>query len=112
MDNRYAIDIVNQYVSFLLHEQKLDVFQVFLFGSYARNRQSQDSDIDVAIVFQKLEDRLGMQLKLMKWRRGFDLSIEPHPFDKADFNVDNPFAYEILTKGIDLTRATHQQPAK
>jgi len=53
-----------------------------------------------------------MQLKLMKWRRGFDLSIEPHPFDKADFNVDNPFAYEILTKGIDLTRATHQQPAK
>jgi len=112
MDNRYAIDIVNKYVSFLLNEQKLNLFQVFLFGSYAKNKQTQDSDIDVAIVFQKLDNRLDMQLKLMKWRRNFDLSIEPHPFDKSDFNVNNPFAYEILTTGLNLTNEEYAQHHK
>ena len=104
MDKKYAIKIVNDYISFLKNEQKLDLHQVFLFGSYAKNKQNPDSDIDVAIVFHKLSDRLDMQLKLMKWRRNFDLSIEPHPFDKFTFNIDNPFAYEIIANGLKLTR--------
>ncbi len=102
MDNRDAVEIINKYVSFLINEQKLNLHEVYLFGSYAKNRQNVDSDIDVAIVFQNLTDRLDMQLKLMKWRRNFDLSIEPHPFDKLDFNRNNPFAYEILTTGMNL----------
>jgi predicted nucleotidyltransferase len=103
MDNRYAIEIVNKYVSYLVNEQKLNLYQVYLFGSYAKNKQNNDSDIDVAIVFQNLNDRIDMQLQLMKWRRNFDLSIEPHPFDKLEFNQNNPFAYEILTTGLKLT---------
>jgi predicted nucleotidyltransferase len=103
MDNRYAIEIVDKYISFLVREQNLNLYQVYLFGSYAKNIQNQDSDIDVAIVFQNLENRLDMQLNLMKWRRKFDLSIEPHPFDKSDFNVNNPFAYEIIKTGVNLT---------
>jgi uncharacterized protein len=103
MDNRYAIEIVNKYISFLVNEQKLNLYQVYLFGSYAKNKQNSDSDIDVAIVFQNLNDRIDMQLQLMKWRRNFDLSIEPHPFDKLEFNQNNPFAYEILTTGLKLS---------
>ena len=109
MDNKYAIEVVNRYISFLVNEQKLDLYQVFLFGSYAKNKQNSDSDIDVAIVFQNLSDRLDMQLKLMKWRRSFDLSIEPHPFDKLAFNNNNPFAYEILTTGLNLTNEKYAQ---
>ena len=104
MDNKYAIEIVSKYISFLVSEQKLDLFQVYLFGSYAKNKQNPDSDIDVAVVFQNLENRLEMQLNLMKWRRKFDLSIEPHPFNKSDFNINNPFAYEIIKTGINLTK--------
>ncbi len=104
MDNRHAIEIVNKYVSFLVNEQKLNLYQVYLFGSYAKNKQNSDSDIDVAIVFQNLNDRIDMQLQLMKWRRNFDLSIEPHPFDKLEFNSNNPFAYEILTTGLKLDK--------
>jgi len=29
MDNKYAVEIVNRYVSFLVNEQKLDLSQVF-----------------------------------------------------------------------------------
>ena len=66
MDNKHAIEIVNKYICFLRDEQKLNLHQVFLFGSYAKNKQNLDSDIDVAIVFQNLNDQLDMQLKLMK----------------------------------------------
>lgn len=103
MDIRNAVAIVNKYVSFLVTEQKLNLYQVFLFGSYAKNKQNSDSDIDVALVFENLDNRLDMQLKLMKWRREFDLSIEPHPFAKSDFNINNPFAYEIIKTGLNLT---------
>ncbi len=107
MDNQHAIEIVNKYVSFLVEEQKLNLEQVYLFGSYAKNKQTEDSDIDVAIVFHHLPNRLDMQLNLMKWRRNFDLSIEPHPFDTIDFNKNNPFAYEIITTGMNLSPSLH-----
>jgi len=103
MDSRDAIEIIQKYLSFLINEHNLNLYQVYLFGSYAKNKQNKDSDIDVAIVFENLDNRLDMQLKLMKWRRSFDLSIEPHPFDKSDFNINNPFAYQIIKTGINLT---------
>lgn len=102
MDKGHAIEIVNKYVSFLMREKNLKIYQVYLFGSYAKNNQVADSDIDVAIIFDSLQDRLEMQLQLMKWRRDFDLSLEPHPFDKHDFNINSPFAYEILTTGLKI----------
>jgi len=102
MDNQYVTDTINRYISYLVNVEKLKLYQVYLFGSYAKNKQTIDSDIDVAIVFDKLNDRFEMQTYLMKCRRNFDLSIEPHPFDKSEFNKNNPFVYEILTTGISI----------
>jgi hypothetical protein len=38
----------------------------------------------------------------MKLRKNVDLRIEPHPINASDFNVMNPFACEIMKKGIEL----------
>ncbi len=103
MDNKHALEIIERYISFLVLEKNLSLHQVYLFGSYAKNKQTDDSDIDVAIVFQQLENRLEMQQNLMKWRRKFDLALEPHPFDKKDFNKNNPFAFEIISTGLNLS---------
>ena len=73
---------------------------VILFGSYARGNFNEDSDIDLAIVLNNLSNSFTMQIQLMKLTRKFDTRIEPHPFDAADFNSSNPFAKEILSKGI------------
>jgi len=43
-----------------------------------------------------------MQVELMKLGRQIDTRIEPHPLDESDFNPSNPFANEILTKGIQV----------
>ena len=99
MDQAKALEIVKDYVDFL-KTQQLDIQQVYLFGSYAKGTFDEDSDIDVAVIMKHLENSFRMQVTLMKLRRKFDTRIEPHPFDKRDFDTTNPFAPEILYIGI------------
>lgn len=95
-----VIDIVKKYISIMPADLKPR--SVWLFGSQVRGSASEDSDIDVAMVFDKLEDIFKQQFRLMKARRGIDLRIEPHPFKKTHFNVQNPFAAEIIRTGIQI----------
>lgn len=98
MDQKTAIDIVSRYIEHL-RQNKFQVQKAYLFGSYANGRNNEDSDIDLAIVMNKLSNSFTTQVELMKISRKFDTRIEPHPFEEADFNT-NPFAKEILAKGI------------
>jgi predicted nucleotidyltransferase len=70
-----------------------------LFGSYAKNKQRPDSDIDIAFVFNELSDtdKFDWQVKLMLFAANFDSRIEPHPITLQDINSGNPFAYEITS---------------
>ena len=68
--------------------------------SYAKGTFHNDSDIDLAVVFDGLSDRFDMQVELMKIRRNFDNRIEPHPFSESDFNPSDPLANEVLKNGI------------
>lgn len=74
----------------------------YLFGSYANGNPTEDSDIDIAIVFENQNDFYFNQMLLMKLRRNIDLRIEPHPIYQKDFTLENPFAYEIQKTGIVL----------
>lgn len=99
MDKREIITSIKKYISFL-KENKLPVQRVYVFGSYAKGNMHDDSDIDLAIVLEYLENSVLTQYQLMRMRRDFDLRIEPHPFREEDFNSSNPFADEILSTGI------------
>jgi uncharacterized protein len=107
MDKAAVIEIADRYIGFLIKEKNINVKRAFLFGSYARNDHQKDSDIDLALIIRNISDRLDMQLQLMIFRRNFDLSIEPHPFDEQDFNYSNPFAYEIMNHGIEINLSKH-----
>jgi len=75
-----------------------------LFGSYARNKQTPDSDIDIALFIDNLQDsdKFSTQVQLMLLAAQFDSRIEPHPLSKKDLFSDNPFVYEIKTTGIEI----------
>ena len=78
----------------------------FLFGSFAKNKQHRDSDIDIAIVIKNLKDaaKFDLQVKLMMLASQFDSRIEPHPISDQDFSSGNPFAHEIKRVGIEIVQ--------
>ncbi|MBC8383856.1 MAG: nucleotidyltransferase domain-containing protein [Candidatus Cloacimonetes bacterium] len=97
MDQKKAINIVQQYVG--LVKQNYDVKQIYLFGSYAKGDAKEESDIDVAIVLDKIgDDYLAQSTKLFQLRRKIDLRIEPV---LLEFNNDiSGFLNEIISTGI------------
>ena len=80
------------------------LISAYLFGSYARNQQRAESDIDVALVIDGLNDndRFEVQVSLMLLASKIDNRIEPHPISKDDLNSSNPFAVEIRRTGIEI----------
>lgn len=100
MDKREALKIANQYIDTL--STKYIITQAFMFGSYAKGTNHEDSDIDIAIVVKDSSDIIDTQIEMMKLRRKVDLRIEPHPFMISDFNSDNPVVNEILKSGIQI----------
>ena len=101
MVNQRVIDTVKQYI--MIIPKDFGVKKAFLFGSFAKGKEKEESDIDIALVLENMPDFFYAQRQLMKLRRKIDLRIEPHPIKEQDFNSLNPFAYEIEKTGIEIT---------
>jgi uncharacterized protein len=100
MDKTDVLNITRQYAKAV--QNKYDPVRVILFGSYARGNYNEDSDIDIALVFDDYRNILDMQLELMRLRRKIDSRIEPHPFRKKDFETSNPIVHEIMKYGQEI----------
>ena len=77
----------------------------YLFGSYANNSQRPDSDIDIALIIDNLNDsdKFDIQVQLMLLASKFDSRIEPHPLSSQDLISDSPFIHEIKKTGIEIS---------
>jgi uncharacterized protein len=98
------IDIaVAKYVD-LIKEKFPGIESAYLFGSYAKGKSTDDSDIDLALIFSNLDDsnRFDLQVQLMLLAAKIDSRIEPHPISLEDFNSGNPFFVEIKKTGIEI----------
>ena len=103
MDKAEALKIAHQYAVEV--ESKFHYIKIILFESYAKGNFNDESDIDIAIVFEDYNNLLDMQLELMRLRRKIDSRIEPHPFRKKDFDLSNPLVTEIITFGQEIIAA-------
>lgn len=100
MDKREAIKKVKAYRLLLNDYFKLE--KVYLFGSYAKGNYREDSDIDVAIVVNRIDgDYFSINPLLWKLRRQVDDRIEPILIEK-DFD-DAHFLEEIQRSGIEIS---------
>jgi uncharacterized protein len=100
MDKSKALETVQRYLKKIAGKYQIE--SAIIFGSYARDTQHKDSDIDLAIIFKSVDDIIDLQIDLMKMRTDEDLLIEPHPFSVKDFEISNPVVSEILKTGIPL----------
>jgi predicted nucleotidyltransferase len=100
MVDKSIINTAKKFIGQIPSDIKLK--KAYLFGSYARGKAREDSDIDIALVIENMTDFFSTQMLLMRLRRNIDLRIEPHPIGENDFTNINPFAYEIHKYGIEL----------
>jgi uncharacterized protein len=101
MVNQRVIDTLKQYL--MIIPKDLGLKKAYLFGSFAKGKEKEESDIDIALVLENMPDFFSTQKQLMRLRRKIDLRIEPHPIKEQDFNSRNPFAHEIEQTGIEIT---------
>jgi len=94
----------------LIKEKYSNIEKVYLFGSYAKGKSTDDSDIDLALIFANLDDskRFDIQVQLMMLAAQIDSRIEPHPISHNDFDSGNPFVAEIKKQGLKLLHKTHK----
>ena len=105
MSQREALTIVRQYVR-LLNESGFDIHKAFLYGSYATNQASADSDIDVLLVLKSF-DESGLEMKTKAWEltRLVDTRIEPYTVGMKKFLSDDisPLLLIVKKEGIEIS---------
>ncbi|HED08263.1 MAG TPA: nucleotidyltransferase domain-containing protein [Ignavibacteria bacterium] len=106
-DKDEIINIINNFVS-KVAEQNPKLVTAYLFGSFAKNNERSESDIDIALFIDDLndEERFDLQVHLILLATEFDIRIEPHPFSYSDFKNGNPFVLEIINTGIEIKPRT------
>ncbi len=85
-----------------LKADNFDFSSIYLFGSYAKEKQHKYSDIDIAVVSKKMKRNYNKNLDLL-YQKGFEVNdkLEIHAFTPEDFKIGYPpLAHEIKLTGI------------
>ena len=96
MDKTAVFAIARQYADEVVKEMSPDM--VFLFGSYARDNFKEESDIDIAVIFDGFEGdwfQTCKRLSSLTWK--VNTSIEPVLLDSRDDK--SGFVEEVLQTG-------------
>ncbi|MBU1568080.1 MAG: nucleotidyltransferase domain-containing protein [Proteobacteria bacterium] len=94
-----VIDLIKKYIT-RLNQNNLSVQKVFLFGSYVKGTQREDSDIDIAVISPAFAgDRYSDRRIIVPFRRGIDSRIEPMPFTPEEFAAGGTLIDEIKKTG-------------
>lgn len=99
MDQQSAINISKQYSDDV--KKVFNPAKVMLYGSYSRNEQTEDSDIDIAVIFDGFSgDWLKISSQLWGMTENINTIIEPVLLDmKSD---PSGFCEYIMETGIEL----------
>lgn len=100
MDKNDAIRISVNYLN-KLENSNINFSEAWIFGSYAKGSQHDNSDIDIAIVLdENVSYTFDTEIQLMNIRKGEETMIEPHAFTKEEFNNSTPLVKQIIDYGI------------
>ena len=95
---------LEQYVTKISEHYAVDA--VYLFGSFADNKEHEHSDIDIAVVSKDITDEISDMGKLFALTWGIDTRIEPHAFNTSEFREnETPIIDTIIRTGIPIYMA-------
>lgn len=96
MDKREAVEIAKKYKSVVA--EHLPLKALYLFGSYSKGNHTEDSDIDIAVVVERMSDNYFENAPLL-WRLGRKVSYLIEPVLLTE-DTNNPLYADILKTGI------------
>ncbi len=105
LSQKKAKSVALDFVNYIKNKHGLKIEKAYLFGSYAKNKQHDWSDIDVCIVSNDFKskkwDAIGY---LAHKKRDIDVKygIEALGILPEDFVEFNPIANEVMKYGIEL----------
>ena len=96
MDKEQAIELAQRHKAIVA--ERLPLKSLYLYGSYSKGNQTEDSDIDIAVVVERMSDNYFDDTPLLwKLKRKVSNLIEPVLLTE-DF--DNPLYADVLKSGI------------
>ncbi|MCD7721583.1 MAG: nucleotidyltransferase domain-containing protein [Prevotellaceae bacterium] len=96
MDKGQAIELARRYKT--LVAEHLPLKALYLYGSYSKGGYTEESDIDIAVVVERLSDNY-LKDASMLWRLGDKVSYLIEPVLLTE-DINNPLYYDILKTGI------------
>lgn len=104
MAKKEVITLIRKFLKRLFQEG-IPIEKAFLYGSYARGEQNEDSDIDVMLV-SEMFDRNDDQAVGKTWRisMSIDTRIEPYTVGKQRFLTDefSPLLQVVKKEGFEI----------
>jgi uncharacterized protein len=96
MDKREVLEKLRKFSEIVV--EKYNPLKIVLFGSYAKGTNKEESDIDVAVIVEKIDGSfLEKEAGLYKIRRNIDENIEPVLFEAG--SDKSGFLESILSYG-------------
>lgn len=96
MDKEQALNLVRRYKEIIAEHFPLKA--VYVYGSYSKGCQREDSDIDVAVIVERMNNDYLSDLPLLwRLRRKVSTLIEPVLLLDTD---NNPLYDEVVSTGI------------
>ena len=104
MDKTTTINIIKDYIQ-LLEKEGVTIDKAFLYGSYAKDAQNTESDIDVMLVsalFEQQNDQLWGKVWMLTKR--INSRLEPYLVSTNRFLQDNfsPIIQIVKKEGISI----------
>ena len=103
VDNEAVSKIIKSYVADVKKNMHID--KAYLYGSYAKDNQHQDSDIDICFFSSDFEGQRSVDVltRLIGLTRGYkSVDIEPRVFPTSEIDMGNPFVDEVLKTGREI----------
>ena len=101
MDKNDAIRLSKNYVE-KVKQNRINVLDAWLFGSYAKGNYNDDSDIDIALILPENTMSFDTDVRLMALRKGNETMIETHTYSPHDFLANIPIVRQIKQYGFRL----------
>lgn len=102
MDTNEAIKLSSNFINKLM-KFNYKVSSAWLFGSYSDNTFNDNSDIDLAIIFDnRFELDFDKEVEMMSLRNKNETIIEPHFFNEKQFELDEQFGKHIAKTGTKI----------